>query len=176
MKALYVSLIALSMATNAMAAGSDSSTPPKPTATTQKCTDGQVFDTNTNTCVTAQESHLDDDTLYDAAREMAYAGQYDNALKVLAAADNQNDPRILNYKGFANRKAGRLEESMMYYNAALMINPDYILARSYMGQALAGMGDLDGAKVQLTEIASRGGRETWAYASLKMTLQGQGSY
>lgn len=176
MKTLAASLIALSIATTGFAAGSDSSTPPKPTATTKECANGQIFDANKGICVNAQESNLDDDTLYNAARELAYAGQYENALDVLNVAENQNDPRILTYKGFASRKAGDLEAGMQYYTAALMIDPDFILARSYMGQALAGEGDIEGAKLQLAEISTRGGRDTWAYASLKQTLQGLGAY
>ncbi len=176
MKTLAASLIALSIATTGFAAGSDNSKPPKPTATTEECTDGKIFDANKGECVNAQDSKLDDDTLYNAARELAYAGQYGNALNVLDAAENQSDPRILTYKGFASRKAGDLDAGMNYYHAALTIDPDFILARSYMGQALAGTGDLEGAKAQLAEISARGGRDSWAYASLKQTLQGLGSY
>lgn len=176
MKILTTSLLALSIATSAFAAGSDSSTPPKPTETTKTCTDGKVFDQRSKQCVVAKDSKLDDDKLYEAARELAYAGQYENALDVLDAAADQNAPRILTYKGFASRKAGDLEAGMSYYHAALAIDPNFILARSYMGQALAGAGDLRGAKAQLAEIKARGGRDTWAYASLKQTLQGLGAY
>ncbi|MHA3915540.1 tetratricopeptide repeat protein [Halovulum sp. GXIMD14793] len=157
MKILATSLIALSIATSAFAAGSDSSTPPKPTEATKTCTHGKVFDRRSKQCVVAKDSKLDDDTLYEAARELAYAGQYENALDVLNAAADQNAPRILTYKGFASRKAGALEAGMSYYHAALAIDPNFILARSYMGQALAGAGDLRGAKAQLAEIKARGG-------------------
>jgi tetratricopeptide (TPR) repeat protein len=158
-----------------MAAGSDSSTPPKSTKTTTECKNAQVWDEKTQTCVNAQESSLSDDLRYDAARELAYAGQYENALIILATAEDQNDPRILNYKGFANRKAGRMDLGMQYYEAALERNPDYNLARSYMGQALLQQGDLPGAQAQLREIRQRGGMNTWAFASLKMALSGKPS-
>ncbi|QHQ36035.1 tetratricopeptide repeat protein [Algicella marina] len=159
-------------ATIAFAAGSDDTTPPKPTATTTQCTSAQVFDPKTRKCVDARESNLSDDQRYEAARELAYDGQYENALIVLAAAEDQNDPRILNYKGFANRKAGRMDVGMSYYRAALDRNPDYVLVRSYMGQAFIQQGDFDAAEAQLREINARGGRDTWAYASLKMALSG----
>ncbi len=162
-------------ATFALAAGSDSTKPPKPTATTTECTNGQIFDTRTARCTNAKESSLTDDDRYNAARELAYAGQYENALIVLASAEDQNDPRVLNYKGFANRKAGRVDVGMSYYQAALERNPDYILARSYMGQAFIQQGDFAAAEAQLREIKQRGGRDTWAYASLKLALGGQPS-
>jgi tetratricopeptide (TPR) repeat protein len=166
-------LATMSFASIGFAAGSDSTEPPIKTETTQVCENGQIWDEKKAECVNPQSGALSDDTLYGAARELAYDGQYDNALKVLAVAENQNDPRILNYKGFANRKAGRMEEGMAYYQAALAIDPDYILARSYMGQALVSEGDFLGARDQLLEIEARGGRDTWAYAALEKALLGE---
>lgn len=157
----------------ALAAGSDDTAPPKPTETTEVCEGGQVWDDKAKTCVTPEEGAMSDDTLYRAARELAYDGQYENALKVLAVAADPMDPRILNYKGFASRKAGRAEEGMAYYEAALAIDPDYVLARSYMGQALMAEGDILGARDQLVEIEARGGRDSWAYAALEQALFGE---
>jgi tetratricopeptide (TPR) repeat protein len=166
-------IVALSIGGTAFAAGSDDTEPPVKTETTEDCKDGKIWDEKTGTCVKPQQGAMSDDDLYKAARELAYDGQYENALQVLAVAENQNDPRILNYKGFANRKAGRMEEGMAYYQAALEINPDYILARSYMGQALVAEGDFLAARDQLIEIEARGGRDTWAYAALEKALLGQ---
>ena len=168
-----VAMAATSIATFTFAAGSDSTEPPVKTETTQVCKDGQVWDKKTKACLTVEGGLMTDDDIYTAARELAYDGQYDNALKVLDVAENQNDPRILNYKGFANRKAGRVETGMVFYQAALKIDPDYILARSYMGQALIADGDTVGAKAQLVEIVARGGQDTWAYASLQKALNGE---
>ena len=50
---------------------------------------------------------------------------------------------------------------------ALAQNPDNLLARSYMGQGLVLEGDWVGAKRQYDEIIARGGRGTWAEASLR---------
>jgi tetratricopeptide (TPR) repeat protein len=166
-------LAILSLGGTAFAAGSDDTEPPVKSETTETCTDGKIWDEKTKACVTPQQGAMSDDALYEAARELAYDGQYENALKVLAVAENQNDPRILNYKGFANRKAGRMEEGMAYYQAALAIDPDYVLARSYMGQALVSEGDFLAARDQLLEIEARGGRETWAYAALEKALLGE---
>ena len=172
---LLAAAAAASIATMTLAAGSDSTKPPVKTQTTQECTGGKIWDRNLGKCVYPQRGAHSDDDLYLAARELAYDGQYETALNVLDIAENQNDPRILNYKGFANRKAGRVETGMKFYQAALEIDPDYILARSYMGQALIADGDIAGAKVQLAEIETRGGRESWAYASLEKALGGQSS-
>lgn len=164
------SLIALALPLHAYAAGSDSTEPPEKTKTTTTCVDGQVWDEDTKECVDPDEARLDDETLYRAARELAYDGQYDNALRVLASMKEQNQPRVLNYKGYANRKAGRFDVGMRYYRQALDIDPDFILARSYMGQALAEDGQLVLAHAELKEIRNRGGRETLAYKALERTL------
>lgn len=170
-----VALAATTIATATFAAGSDSTEPPKPTETTTVCTDGKVWDEKSKACIEVKAGLMTDDQIYLAARELAYDGQYDHALNVLEVAENQNDPRILNYMGFANRKAGRSELGMAYYQAALAVDPDYILARSYMGQGMIADGDIGGAWEQLTEIKARGGEGTWAYASLELALAGEAS-
>lgn len=153
------------------AAGEDS--PPKTTNTTKKCKGGKVYDSVTKKCLKVESHNFTDDQLYLAARELAYDGQYINAMHVLDAAENQNDPRILNYRGFTNRKLGNHAVAMQFYEAALSIDPDYILARSYMGQGLLAYGDEMGAKAQLAEIRARGGRNTWSYTALAKALRGQ---
>lgn len=156
----------------ALAVGSDSSEPPKPTKTTTECKRGEVWDEKKAKCVKADEkSGLDDDTIYKAARELAYANRYDEAHDLLMLARDRNDPRILNYLGYTSRKLGRYEVGMGYYREAIKRDPDYILARSYMGQALALAGDRKGAEEQLQQIAMRGGRDSWAYESLDNFLK-----
>ena len=159
----------------AFAVGSNDDTPPKPTGTTQICERGMVYDAQSKTCLNAKSEILDDDTRYTAARELAYAGQYENALTVLASAENQNDPRILNYYGFTNRKLGNTDIAMQYYQAALDIAPEYILARSYMGQGMLAAGDRSGAQKQLAIIKDLGGQKSWAYSALAQALHGSKS-
>lgn len=154
----------------AFAAGADDSTPPAPTETTTKCKKAEVWDEKTKKCVDAQSGALDNDTLYQAAREIAYADRPDDALVVLSAMTEGDTDRVLTYKGFANRKAGRIEAGMALYQAALAKNPDNILARSYMGQGLVQQGKFQLAALQLEEIAARGGTGTWAEQSLRQAL------
>jgi len=168
---------ALAIAATAIAvpafAVSENPTPPKPTATTTNCKDGQIFDEKTKTCLDAEKQSFNDDERYRAVRELAYAGDYDRALRIISSADNLKDPRFLNYRGFINRKTGNMSAAMAYYHAALRIDPDYILARSYMGMGLASMGHKGAAQAQLEEIARRGGADTWAYEALNATLNGK---
>lgn len=163
---LIASLLMTALPFAAIAAGSDNTQPPTPTQTTTECKDGQIWDEKSQACLPPKHSSLNDDARFGAARELAYAGRYDDALAVLAAMHEGQTDRVLTYMGFANRKAGRIDTGMTYYAQALALNPDNILARSYLGQGLVEMGEIGAARTQLNEIRARGGSGTWAEASL----------
>jgi tetratricopeptide (TPR) repeat protein len=164
--ALAVSLLPFA----AFAAGSDDPEPPKATKTSTTCTKAQVWDEKTKSCVDAKSGALDDETRFRAVRELAYAGQPEAALVVLDAMQEGETDRVLTYRGFANRKAGRLEEGLAFYDRALKQNPDNLLARSYLGQAYVLMGEVELASLQLDEIGTRGGSGTWAETALKTAI------
>jgi len=171
LKKTFLSALAISVAPfMTFAAGSDDTNPPTPTGTTTECEEGLVFDEKTKKCTAPVQGSLDDDTLYQAVRELAHAGKYDAALTVLSAMSDQTDDRVLTYLGFINRKSGNVEVGMDYYDLALTLNPDNILARSYMGQGLVEQGELELAQIQLDEIVARGGAGTWAEASLRQAI------
>lgn len=168
--ALIATSLVLSNASASLAM--DDSATPKPV----KCENGQVYDEKTKACVTSESNLIDDDTRFEAARSFAYAGQYQHAITALEAIGNQNQARVLNMLGYSNRKIGNKDLAMDYYTTALALDPNYLLARAYMGQALANEGNFEAARDQLLEIGARGGRETWAYVSLKQHLGNIGSY
>ncbi len=171
----FALLAALAAPVVALAAGGGDVNPPKPTQTTTECSGGLIWDDRTNACVAPKESKLDDDSLYRAAREFAYAGQFENALGALAAMSDPAEDRVLTYLGFAHRETGDTKRGMAYYRQAIAQNPDNLMARSYMGQAYVKLGALDKAREQLTEIRQRGGRVTWAEISLASAIRsGQG--
>lgn len=187
----FCAAVSLAAPSAARAASSDTTTPPVATETTTTCTDGKIWNEEKKECVAPEEmkpaegtpageaeeqkksEREIDDRLYEAAREFAYAGQYENAIRALRAASDQEDPRILNYLGYNTRKLGNMELGMRYYRRALQKDENYILARSYMGQALIEQGDIEGARVQLVEIRDRGGENTWAYRALLQSLGGE---
>lgn len=154
-------LVGMTLATGAFAAGSS-------TPTTKTCKKGEVYDKEKKKCVEAERAT--DDAIFEGARDAAYKGEFNYAIDLLRLAANQDDPRILNYLGFTHRKLGQTQVAMEYYTRALAIDPNYNLARSYMGQGLVADGDLDGAKVQLAEIRNRGGDGTWAYVMLENAI------
>jgi len=124
------------------------------------------------------KSHRDpvDDEIYHAAYWMAKQGNYAEARALLLRAANPSDPRILNYLGFTTRKLGDVDGALVYYRRALAINPDYTVARSYMGEAFLQKGDLTLAREQLGEIAQRCGTACMEYVELAAHISrfGQG--
>lgn len=174
---LTATTLAISIAASlAIAAGSDSSAPPTPTQTTKECKKNKVWSDSKKRCVRIKKSELNDDDIYNNARELAYAGRYDDALELLNMAAKPSDPRILNHKAFTNRKLGNSEIAMEYYRKALNEDPDYILARSYFGQAKMQSGDVNGAKEQLALIGAIDGTQSWAYESLAAAIKGKSRY
>ena len=154
----------------AFAAGSADTAPPKPSATTQTCPEGYVFDLATKKCLTPEQSTNDDNARLNDVRELAYDGRYADALRVLDTIEDQSDDMVITYYGFATRKAGDMAGGMAFYETALAVNPDNLLTRSYMGQALVEQGQTDLALAQLTQIRMRGGRGTWAETSLATAI------
>jgi tetratricopeptide (TPR) repeat protein len=167
----FAALVSLMLPGIAVAAGSNDSSAPTPTETTTKCEKSQVWDEETQKCVDAQSGRLDNDILFDAARELAYAGRADDALVVLAAMTEGETDRVLTYMGFASRKAGDVEAGLDYYDRALGQNPDNLLARSYLGQAYVEMNEIELASLQLDEIVARGGAGSWAEISLRKAIE-----
>ena len=95
------------------------------------------------TCAKASAGIIPDDDLYVQGRELAKDGEYEWALDVLAAIKDQNQPRVLNYIGYSHRKAGRLETGITYYHKALAIDPNYVLAREYLGEGYVAAGKIE---------------------------------
>ena len=174
-KLLYISLgafIAAAGFSTAFAAGSNSGSSTAAEKPKLVCKKGEVIKNVTTNgvkkkkCVKLESSNLSDDELYDQGSQLAKAGKYEEALKVLAKIKNQDDPRVLNYLGYSNRKAGRLEIGIAYYQKALAINPDFVLAREYLGEGYVAAGKIDLAKIELAEIKKRVGVDSEEYKDL----------
>jgi tetratricopeptide (TPR) repeat protein len=153
-------------------AAGDNSTAPTPTETSTECADGEVFDKDKQKCEKSASLDFDDDDRYDAVRELAYAGRPESALMVIASAEGRDTPRFLTYTGFSLRQMGDFDGAMAAYQKALAIDPDFILARSYMAQGMLQQGRRDEAVAQLREIEARDGTGTWAHRSLMMAMKG----
>ena len=149
---------ALLFAGSVHAAGGDSAPAPS-------CPAGQIKDSD-GKCKPADNTAIDRDARVSYGIALAQADRYEEAIAALMPLAGEDDPQVLNYLGFAHRKAGRLETGIGYYQRALAANPDYVLAREYLGEAYLTMGRLDLAEAQLAEIEARCGDTCGTYFEL----------
>jgi tetratricopeptide (TPR) repeat protein len=133
------------------------------------CKTGLVYDKKSKKCV-PRTGALDDDSLYSTGRQLALAGSYEEAIAVLSLVREKNDVRVLNYLGYAHRKAGRLRVGVGYYEEALRLDPNYTLVREYYGEAQLALGDVGAAQAQLAEIARRCGPGCDEYRTLSAAI------
>lgn len=164
---LAVSALALSMSLGAhnfvLAAGDGGGST---NSGAKKCKSGEVWSSSKKKCVKASSGLVPDGELYEQGRELALAGDYDRAIEVLDAVRNKGNPGVLNYLGYAHRKAGMIDEGIAYYHQALAIDPDYVLAREYLGEGYVAAGNVDLARQQLQEIGTRCGINCEEYIEL----------
>ncbi len=179
MKLITTSFVALMLvAGTSFAAGTPAPAAPAVSPMQLLCKTGEVVKTvkvkgkMTKKCVKATAGIISNEDMYQQGRLLAKQGEYEWAITVLSAVSDQNDPNVLNYLGYANRKAGRLDIALTYYNKALAINPDFILAREYLGEGYVAAGKLDFAKAQLAEIERIGGVNSEEYLDLSKAIKG----
>jgi tetratricopeptide (TPR) repeat protein len=158
-------LLALSAPAFAAGGGGSGSSP-----ASHDCKSGEVWNNAQKKCVKAQSGILPDEDLYQQGRALAKEGRYDWALQVLAAIRNQDDPRVLNYTGYSHRKAGRLDVGITFYRKALTIDPNFVLAREYLGEGYVAAGRVDLAMVELKEIGTRCGTACEEYKDLAAAI------
>jgi predicted Zn-dependent protease len=156
----------LLLAAPALAMGDDAGTP--------TCKRGEVWDKKHKACVKAQSGVLPDEELADYAYALAKDGRPEEALEILALVEEPDTPEVLNYRGYATRLAGRVEEGIGYYKQAVALDPDYTLVREYLGEAYVLLGDVEAARRELAEIEKRCGRTCEEYEDLAEAIEKAG--
>lgn len=116
-------------------------------------------------CVGAARAEMSDEELFYAGYWLAKNGRYGEALTYLNLARTK-DERVLTYIGFSTRKQGDVDKAMPFYVAALAKNPDFVVARAYLGEAYLMKNEPARAKAELAEIAARCGATCPAYIDL----------
>ena len=116
------------------------------------CQRGEIWDPQARRCVKQQGSVLPDKVLTDYAYALAKAKRYDEALETLDLLRDPNTAEALNYRGYATRKLGRVDEGIGYYLKSVAKEPRYAEVREYLGEAYVIKGDITAAKEQLRTI------------------------
>jgi len=138
---------------------------------TPTCNEGWVYDQEKGVCVREQSQIiLPDRNLSDYAYALAKEGRYREALDTLARMQNPNTAEALNYKGYATRKLGRIEEGIGYYLQSVKLDANYTQVREYLGEAYIQLGRLDLAREQLGEIGNRCGASCENYQQLEQAI------
>ncbi|HEX9905416.1 MAG TPA: hypothetical protein VGA77_10670 [Propylenella sp.] len=130
------------------------------------CPRGQILDQRTLRCIAQSSGVVDDASLVDYAAALSREGRYDEALTVLDLMQKPETAEALNYRGYATRQLGRIQEGIGYYLQSVALDPDYTLVREYLGEAFAIQGKLDLARQQLDEIEKRCGTGCEPYRDL----------
>ena len=116
-------------------------------------------------CVGSHQTAMPDRELFYAGYWLAKTGRYGEALAYLTRA-GVKDEKILTYIGFATRKLGDVDGALPFYAAALELNPEYSVARAYLGEAYLSKGLPRKAMNELREIERRCGVTCAEYADL----------
>ncbi len=161
----------------AMGGGGGGGAPAEPPACKTKKTKNSCqaqshcwWSSSKKSCKKRKNTELDlNNQLYAQGRLLARTGDYAKAIAVLNRA-NQSDPHVLNYLGYSHRKSGDLTTAIRYYKAALAIDPDFVLAREYLGEGYVKAGRLDLAKLELEQIGRRCGKGCKEYVELAAVI------
>jgi tetratricopeptide (TPR) repeat protein len=146
-----------------------SSSPPD----TPTCPQGQVYNANTKQCEQRRAGALPDKQLADYAYALAKAKRYQEAIEVLDLMKNPNTAQGLNYRGYATRHMGKLDEGIAFYLRSVKLDPRYAQVREYLGEAYMLKGDVTSAKYQLNKIkAICGNTECEEYEDLAKAIAG----
>jgi tetratricopeptide (TPR) repeat protein len=140
----------------------------KPDAKT--CGKGEVWDSRNQRCVKAENGVLPDKNLADNAYALVKAGRYAEALHVLDLMQNPNTAVALNYRGYATRRMGKVDEGIGYYLKSVALDPHYAQVREYLGEAYLIKGDVAAATGQLLAIKGICGTTCEAYQDLQVAI------
>jgi tetratricopeptide (TPR) repeat protein len=159
---------AVYLAASGMAVADGSSPPDTPT-----CQKGEAYNSSSKKCEQQHSSALSDKDLADYSYALAKAKRYDEALEVLNLMKNPNTAQALNYRGYATRHMGKLDEGIGYYLQSVKLDPNYAQVREYLGEAYVIKGDLASANYQLGQIKTIcGNTECEEYEDLEKAIAG----
>lgn len=146
--------------------GSSSSGSEKPA-----CKSGYIYSEKKKRCVRKTSSELQRSDLLQHAWNKAYDGEYEEAREIFQSLVDQPSAEVFNGLGYSHRKLGQLESGIGFYKRAIALEPDYVLARSYLGEGYVSSGRIDLARQELAEIGQRCGKTCREYVYLLRAIE-----
>ena len=176
---LSILLVALPVSAHAADTGGSAVTPPSSVAAPLTLGGAAATPaTPTSIAPTAQAAAKtggaqDARTLLASARSLIAAKKWTDALVVLkdAAVADPKDADVQNLLGFATRNNGDVKGSLVYYNAALVLNPQHIGALEYQGVAFIKLGQAAKARANLAKLKTICGVSCEQYKDLAAALK-----
>ncbi|HEX3176579.1 MAG TPA: tetratricopeptide repeat protein [Methylomirabilota bacterium] len=91
---------------------------------------------------------------YVQGKKAVEAKDWPRAIELLSRAEVQDDrnPDLQNFLGYAYRNVGRLDEAFKHYEAALRLNPRHRGAHEYIGEAYLLVNNLPKAEEHLAAL------------------------
>ncbi|MGL5164614.1 MAG: tetratricopeptide repeat protein [Afipia sp.] len=173
--ALLLSAFVATPALNlALAAGSDTPSPPPASDTKSK-------DSKEKHKKSEKKSSLEDPAFLQGYRA-AYATIYENndyaaAIPQLKALGQDDRADVANLIGYSYRKLGNYELASVWYERALKADPNHVRTWQYYGLWQVEQGNREQAKYHLAKIETLAGRDSTEYQSLASALaSGRTSY
>lgn len=108
--------------------------------------------------------------VYDLAVRSSGKGRYGDARILLLAVKRPDHPLVLNQLGYATRKLGKAETAIPYYEKALKIDPGFMQARHYLGEAWLQLDKPELARKQLAALDALCGRTCAVYLKLDQAI------
>ena len=114
---------------------------------------------------------------YRAARELILDGRYQAGIDAMHALGRDDNPDVANYIGYAYRKMGNYEQSQVWYEAALKVDPNHTRTWSYYGMWQMEQGNRLKAEDDLQKVKLLcGNTDCKEYIELKAVIDGKASY
>ena len=106
---------------------------------------------------------------YESAKASIIKSDWATAIVDLQQADKlqPNNADVNNLLGYSNRKLGKLDVSLGYYQKALKLTPKHLGANEYLGELYLMMNQPAKAKIQLATLAKICGKTCEQYLDLK---------
>ena len=92
--------------------------------------------------------------LINDAKKLIKKEKYKRAIEKLEKANKEepDNADVFNYLGFAHRKIGNYDNSKVFYEEALTIQPDHKLALEYQGELFLTLNDTNSAQSNLIKL------------------------
>jgi len=140
-------------------------------STTPVCKVGFIYSKKKKKCIRKKSEVIPDSDLKQQGWKLAYSGKYVAAISLFDLVTDKSDPETLNGLGFSHRKLGQLNDGIAFYKKALAIDPDYHLARAYLGEGYVAAGRIGLAKLQLSQIEKRCGNTCKEFTVLAKAIE-----